>query len=59
MLQAALLTLFTLQTLDSVSTVAGRRSIQEQALKTIKTLLKEETGNDQIESVYFTSFILQ
>ncbi len=59
MLQDALLTLFTLQTLESVNTVEGRRAIQDQALTTIKTLLKEETGNDKLEGVYFTSFILQ
>jgi len=59
MLQDALRTLFTLQTMDSVSTTKGRRMIQDQALTTLKTLLKEETGNGNIEGVYFTSFILQ
>jgi len=59
MMQDALRTLFTLQTMDAVTTVEGRRMIQAEALNTIKTLLREETGNDAIEGVYFTSFILQ
>lgn len=59
MLQDALRTLFTTQTLDTVSTVEGRRALQAQALDTIKSLLKEETGNDKLEAVYFTSLILQ
>lgn len=59
MLQDALLTLFSAQTLESVNTSEGRRTIQDQALTTIKTRLKEETGNDKLEAVYFTSFLLQ
>lgn len=59
MLQDALRTLFTIQTLETVSTVEGRKALQQQALDTLKSLLKEETGNDKLDAVYFTSFILQ
>ncbi|MDT8370528.1 MAG: flagellar basal body-associated FliL family protein [Gammaproteobacteria bacterium] len=59
MLQDALLTLFTTQSLESVSSVEGRRAIQDEAASAIKTLLKQETGSDNLEGVYFTSFILQ
>ena len=59
MLQDALRTLLTEQTIETVNTVDGRRALQATALETIKALLKEETGEDDIEAVYFTSFILQ
>jgi flagellar FliL protein len=59
MIQDAFRTLFTIQTIESVTSVDGRREIQKEALTTINTLLKEETGNGNIEGVYFTSFILQ
>jgi flagellar basal body-associated protein FliL len=42
-----------------VSSVEGRRKLQADALNLIKTQLTDETGNDKLEAVYFTSFILQ
>lgn len=59
MFEDALRTLLTEQTIESINSVEGRRALQATALKTIKALLKEETGKDDIEAVYFTSFILQ
>jgi len=59
MLQDALRTLLTEQTLESVNSVEGRQALQATALETIKALLKEETGKDDLKAVYFTSFILQ
>ena len=59
MLQDALRTLLTEQTIESISSVEGRQALQVTALETIKALLKEETGKDDLEEVYFTSFILQ
>jgi len=59
MLQDELTTLFSDQTLDTVSTVKGRKALQASALATLKAILKEETGKDDLEAVYFTSFILQ
>ncbi|HHA18889.1 MAG TPA: flagellar basal body protein FliL [Methylophaga sp.] len=59
MLQDALRTLLTEQTIESVNSVEGRQTLQVTSLETIKALLKEETGKDDLEAVYFTSFILQ
>ncbi|MFW5451101.1 MAG: flagellar basal body-associated protein FliL [Methylophagaceae bacterium] len=59
MLHDSLRTLFTEQTMESVSTVTGRKEIQSTALSTLKTIFKEETGKDSLEAVYFTSFIMQ
>lgn len=59
MLQDELRTLFSEQTFDAVSSVEGRKAIQASALETIKAVLKEETGKDNLDAVYFTSFIVQ
>ncbi|NQZ54487.1 MAG: flagellar basal body-associated FliL family protein [Piscirickettsiaceae bacterium] len=59
MLQDSLRTLFTEQTMEAVSTIEGRKGIQETALKTLKSIFKQEIGKDNIEAVYFTSFIMQ
>jgi len=59
MLQDSLRTLFSEQSYDAVSNVDGRKALQVASLKTIQTLLKEETGKGNMDAVYFTSFILQ
>ncbi len=59
MIQDELRMLFSSQTMENVSSAEGRRALQAASLETVKTILKEETGNDNIDGVYFTSFILQ
>jgi flagellar FliL protein len=59
MIQDALRVLFTDQDYQTVSSVAGREQLQQQALEKIRQLLTEETGSDKLEQVYFTRFVLQ
>jgi flagellar FliL protein len=59
MIQDALLDLFSEQTYEQADSVEGRQALQKTTLETIKNILKEETDNDAIDAVYFTSFILQ
>jgi len=59
MLQDSLRTLFSEQSYEAVSSVEGRRALQVSSLATINALLKEETGKENMDAVYFTSFILQ
>ena len=59
MLEDALQTLFAEQTMETVNSVNGRNVLKEKTLNAIKAILKEETGKDNIEGLYFTSFILQ
>ena len=59
MLQDALLDLFSDQSHEQVNSIEGRKALQQNTLETVRSLLKEETGNDAIDAVYFTSFILQ
>lgn len=59
MIQDALRTLFTEQGYDTVSSVAGREQLQQDALTKVRAILERETGSDGLEQIYFTSFILQ
>lgn len=59
MIQDALLDLFSDQSYQEANSVEGRKALQQNTLETVKTILKEETGNDAIDDIYFTSFILQ
>lgn len=59
MLQDGLRTLFSEQSIDTVNSVEGRQALQASSLTMVKALLKEEIGEDNIEAVYFTSFVLQ
>lgn len=59
MIQDALRLLFTDQSYTTISTVAGRKLLQAQALERIRSLLEKETGSNKLEQVYFTRFILQ
>jgi flagellar FliL protein len=59
MLQDALRTLFSAQTSVTVNTVEGRKRLQMASLDTVKAILKKETGKDNLDAVYFTSFVLQ
>jgi flagellar FliL protein len=59
MIQDALRILFTEQNNETVSTVAGREQLQQQALERVRQILAEETGKDGLDQVYFTRFFLQ
>ncbi|PHS70593.1 MAG: flagellar basal body protein FliL [Methylophaga sp.] len=59
MLQDGLRTLFSEQSTESIGSVEGRQALQASSLEVVKTILKEETGKDNLDAVYFTSFILQ
>lgn len=43
----------------SLATVAGKQQIRDEALAEIRSILSEEIGNPGVESVYFTSFVMQ
>ena len=54
-----LVLLFSSQTYETVSTLEGKEALREEALTVIQKILEEETGDPGIESVYFTSFVMQ
>lgn len=59
MIQDSLRMLFSEQSMESVSSVEGRRALQQSTLETVNSVLKKETGTAGVEAAYFTSFILQ
>lgn len=59
MIQDSLRSLFSEQSMESIGTVEGRRTLQNSTLDAINTILKSETGKGDLKAVYFTSFILQ
>lgn len=59
MIQDALRMLFAEQDMDTVKSLEGRTQLQEEAYQRIKAIFEEETGNSNLESVYFTTFLWQ
>ena len=59
MIQDELRTLFSQQTYESLNTLQGREELDKKATEQVRNILEQETGNPEIEKVYFTSFIIQ
>lgn len=55
----ALLMLFSKQTQAELRTTEGREKLQNAALAEVNRVLKEETGNEGVEALFFTSFVTQ
>ena len=47
------------QTEEELSNPMGQESIRLEALKMIQEVLKKETGDGQIEDLFFTNFVVQ
>jgi flagellar FliL protein len=59
-IQHELLMLFYSQKYDVLQTSEGSQALQQASLATINQILKSETSlEDELEAVYFTSFIMQ
>lgn len=55
-----LLLLFGNQKVDDVSTREGKEKLREDALQAVRKIVKEEGDKpEQIEALYFTSFVMQ
>jgi flagellar FliL protein len=54
-----LIMMFSSLNYDVLSSVAGKRKLQEEALAEIRSILKEKTGKEGVEEVYFTGFVMQ
>jgi flagellar FliL protein len=55
----ALLMLFARQTQAELRSPEGREALQTKSLEEINRVLKEETGYDGVEALFFTSFVTQ
>ena len=54
-----LVLLFSGKTSQELTTLEGKQALQKEALTTIQTVLKDAAGLEGVESVLFTSFVMQ
>lgn len=59
MIQDTLRILFAEQDMQTVKSLEGRTELQQKAYERIKAIFEEETGNSNLEAVYFTTFLWQ
>ncbi len=54
-----LLVLFSDLDFDMITNVAGKQKLRDLALEELRKILKDETGNGEVEALYFTGFVMQ
>ncbi len=54
-----LIMLFSEQDLQQLKTVKGKKKLQADALAIIQRVLKEQSGEQGVDALYFTSFVIQ
>ncbi|MCF6238845.1 MAG: flagellar basal body-associated FliL family protein, partial [Candidatus Marinimicrobia bacterium] len=54
-----LLILFSDLDFETITSVAGKQKLRDLALEEIRKILKEETGKNEVEALYFTGFVMQ
>lgn len=58
-LRNALVMLFSSQSYAGVGDAAGKQKLQAQALAAVQKIIKQRTGKNGIDALYFTSFVMQ
>jgi flagellar FliL protein len=58
-LRDGLVALFSNQKFSIISDAAGREKLQEQALATVRKIVRARLGRPGIDALYFTSFVMQ
>lgn len=58
-IQGALNTAFSKANADDLSTEAGKIAVRDNALKEVQKTLKDVAGNELVEQVLFTGFVMQ
>jgi len=59
MIQDTLRILFAEQDMQTVKSLEGRSQLQDEAYERLKAIFEEETGNSNLEAVYFNTFLWQ
>lgn len=54
-----LVLLFSKQTEEALMTREGKEKLRQDAMEVVQNILKEEVGNETIDNLLFTSFIIQ
>ncbi len=58
-LRDIIITALSSQTRESVNTPRKKKDLQEKVRGDVESVLKDLTGNKQIEGLYFTNFVIQ
>ena len=53
------LVLFSDLEFDMITNAAGKQKLRDLALEELRKILKDEEGNDDVEALYFTGFVMQ
>ncbi len=53
------LVLFSDLDFEMITNAAGKQKLRTLALEELRKILKDETGNDDVEALYFTGFVMQ
>jgi len=53
------LVLFSDLDFDMITNAAGKQKLRDLALEELRKILKDEEGNDDVEALYFTGFVMQ
>ncbi|MCF6325174.1 MAG: flagellar basal body-associated FliL family protein [Gammaproteobacteria bacterium] len=53
------LVLFSDLDFEMITNAAGKQKLRELALEELRNILKDETGNNDVEALYFTGFVMQ
>ena len=59
MIEGTLLQVFSSANADDLVTEAGKVAMRDQSVREVQKALKELTGNDVVEQVLFTGFVMQ
>lgn len=54
-----LLVLFSDLDIEMITSVVGKQKLRDLALEELRKILKEETGHNEVEALYFTGFVMQ
>ncbi len=54
-----LLVLFSDLDIGMITSVVGKQKLRDLALEELRKILKEETGHNEVEALYFTGFVMQ
>lgn len=59
LIESTLLSVFSQANADDLSTSAGKEALKQQSLAALKLVMKDLAGNETVEKILFTGFVMQ
>ena len=59
LIESSLLSIFSQANADDLSTSVGKEVLKQQSLKAVQLVMKDLEGNETVEKVLFTGFVMQ